>query len=156
MGVDLLVAVEDLPYCFLFWHLQLVLCVAQSIDYSYELTLLRQFAYKILLVFPPRNGEWVALEFKMQIPPMWYIKLLLPLRINESSGLSCLFIKPTRYISSSCLYQWLDLRFISILLNEFCEIIDIIKEGYPDIVGRVVGLQFGENVIPSFMIRLGD
>jgi hypothetical protein len=109
-----------------------------------------------LLVFPPRNGEWVALEFKMQIPPMWDIKLLLPLRINESSGLSCLFIKPTRYISSSCLYQWLDLRFISILLDEFCEIIDIIEEGYPDIVRRVVGLQFGENVIPSFMIRLGD
>ena len=87
---------------------------------------------------------------------MWYIKLLLPLRIDKSPRLSCLFIKPARYISSCCLYQRIDLGFISIFLYEFCEIINIIEEGYPDIIGGVVCLEFGENVIPSFMIRLGD
>ena len=65
MGVDLLVTIEDLPYRFLFWHLELVLCVAQCIDNAYELALFCQFANKILLIFPPRNGERVALEFKV-------------------------------------------------------------------------------------------
>lgn len=92
----------------------------------------------------------------MQISPMWDIKLLLALRINESSRFSSLFIEPACYISSCCFYQWIDLWFISIFLYEFCEIIDIIEERYPNVIGRVMCLQFSEDIIPSFMIWLGD
>lgn len=154
MRVDLLVSIEDLPNCFFFWHLKLILRITQSIDNTNKLTLLCQFPYKVLLIFPPRNGQGVSFEFKMQISSMRYVKLFLPLGIDKSPGLSSLLVEPTCDISSCYLNQWLHFRFYSILLYKLGEIIHIIKEGYPYIVRRIVCLQFRENVIPPFMIGL--
>jgi hypothetical protein len=40
------------------------------------------------------------------------------------------------------------------LLDELREVVDVIEEGDPYVVGRVVGLQFGEDVVASLVVGL--
>lgn len=155
MNVDLLVSVKNFPNGLFFRNLKLIFSIAQSIDDSDELTFLCEFSNEKLLILPPRNGQRIANQLKMKVSSLRDIELFLSLSIDESSRLLCLFIKPTRDISSRCLDDGVYFWKMPILLNQLREIVDIIEKRNPDIVGCVMRLQFRENVVPAFMVGLG-
>lgn len=142
MHVYLLVAVQDLPDGFLPRHLELVLGVAESVDNSDELALLGELANEVLLVLPPGDGQRVADELQMQEPAMRDVELFLALRVDEGAWFFGLLIEPTGDVRACSLDDGLNLGEMPALLDEVGEVVDIVEEGYPDIVGRVVALQF--------------
>lgn len=78
----------------------------------------------------------------MEILPMWYVVLFLALLVDEAARTSCLLIEPMSDISSCCVDDRLYFREVPMLLHEGSEVVDVLKEGDPNVIGRVVGLQF--------------
>lgn len=78
----------------------------------------------------------------MQVSALRDIELLLALRVDEGAWLLGLLVEPASDISPCSLDDGVHLGQMAVLLDELREIVDIIEEGYPDIVGRVVSLQF--------------
>ena len=154
MDVDLFVSVKDLPNSLFLRNLELILSVTQSIYNSDELTFLCKFSNEKLLVLPPRNGQRIANKLKVKISSLRDIELFLSLRIDKSSRLFRLFIKPTRDISSRGLDDGVYFWQMPIFLNQLGEIVDIIEKGNPNIVRCVVRLKLRENVVPAFMVGL--
>lgn len=154
--VYFLVAVEDLPYGFFTWDFELVLSVAEGVDDAYFLRFFGEFAYEVLLVFPPWNGQRVFLQIQMQILSKRNIELLHPLGIDKCARVSRFFIEPAGDIGPSCLDNWFGLGCMAIFLYELGEIVDIIEEGYPDIVGRVMVFELGEGVVSSLVVWFGE
>ena len=154
MDINLFITIQDLPNRLLTWNLKQILCVAQSIDYTYFVRFFGQLPYEILLILPPWNHQRIFFHIQMHIFSKWNIKLLLTLRVYEGTGISCLFVEPASYICTSCMYNGLDFRQMPIFLYEVGEIIDIIEKSYPNIIWRVVTFELSESIVSSFMIRL--
>lgn len=78
----------------------------------------------------------------MQVPALGDIELLLALRVDEGAWLFGLFFEPAGDIRACSLDDWVYFGQVPVLLDELREIVDVIEEGDPDIVGRVMCLQF--------------
>lgn len=115
-----------------------------------------QFAYKVLLIFPPRNNQGIFLQIQMQIFFKRNIKLLHSFRVNESARFSCLFVKPICYICSCGMYNRLNFSKMPIFLYKVSQIIDIIEKSNPNIVRGVVTFKLGDGIVSSFVIRFGN
>lgn len=76
----------------------------------------------------------------MQVSALGDIELLLPLWVDEGAWLLGLFIEPAGDVGACSLDDRVHFWQVTVLLDELREIVDIIEEGDPDIVGRVVCL----------------
>lgn len=153
--VDLLVAVQDLPDGLLPGHFEPVLRVAEGVDNSDELALLGELADEVLLVLPPGDGQRVADELQVQEPAMRDVELLLALRVDECAWLFGLLVEPAGDVGACGLDDGLYLSEMPALLDEVGEVVDVVEEAHPDVVGRVVALQLREDVVPSLVVGLG-
>lgn len=72
---------------------------------------------------------------------MRHIELFHSLRVYEGAGFFGLLIEPTSDISACCLDDRLYFWKMPVFLHKMGKIVDIVEEGHPDIVGRVVALQ---------------
>lgn len=120
----------------------MVLSIAESIDDPDKLGLLGQLAYEELLIFPPGDSQRIILYVEVQILSMGDIVLFLPLLVDKGTGTSCFLIEPMSDISSCRLDDGLYLCQMPMLLDERGEVVDVLKEGDPYIVGSIVSLQF--------------
>jgi hypothetical protein len=95
-----------------------------------------------LLVLPPGDGQGIANQFEMQVPALGDIELLLTLGVDEGAWLFGLFVEPAGDIGACSLDDGVYFGQVAVLLDELREVVDVVEEGDPDVVGRVVCLQF--------------
>ena len=86
---------------------------------------------------------------------MWDVELFLSLRVDEGAWLFGLLVEPAGDVGACCLDDGLYFCEVPALLHEVGEVVDIVEEGHPDVVGRVVALQLRQDVVPSLVVGLG-
>ena len=116
MDIDLLISVKDLPNCFFSWHLELILCIAKSIDNSDKLWFFSQLTDTIALVLPPRNRHTIISYVKVKIFSIWNVTLFITIFVDKCTRPSCLVIKPWSNITSCCFYDWVDFWWMPVFL----------------------------------------
>lgn len=68
------------------------------------------------------------------------IELFFSIFGDEGARASCFLVKPICYICSCCLNDGFDFWQVSMFLDQGGEVVDIVEEAHPDIVGTVMSL----------------
>ena len=78
------------------------------------------------------------------------------LNVDLDPGLSSNRVKPKGNVSSCSFYQWTGVRSLNVLLYEFGEIINLIEEYDPAVIGSIMLRHLSESVESLFGERRGE
>lgn len=91
----------------------------------------------------------------MQVLALRNVVFFLTVCIYKGTGASRFLVKPVSDVCPCCLNHRFDLWQVSVFLDEGSQIVDIVKEGHPDIVRTVVLLQLRQDVVSAFFVLFG-
>ena len=151
------VTVQNLIKTLLGGYFDGVIMLGQRVENSNQSRALCQITDAVArLVVPPGHRE-IGIPFGirlcrwyMQESTMWAHKLCRTcLLINVSARLLCRWVKPVCNVSARGENDWVALRPSVVLINQKCQVVDLIEERNPDVARRVVGSDFLWRVVAS-------
>lgn len=153
MRVDGLVAIQYLRNSLLAGHLQNILCVTESVDDADFLWTTGQPPNQVFLVLPPGDCHGVILQSQVQVLAFWCIELTLARLISTFLRRLGFVVEPARDVRACHCNQGINMRVKTMQLYKGSQVIDILKEADPYVVGGVVQEQLFLRVVAPLLVR---